>query len=55
MLATLDDPGADLPAHATAFDRLADGAEAVADALDDSDVNAALASCTFCGKRSLQV
>ena len=55
MLATLDDPGADLPAYATAFDRLADAADAVADALHDSDINAALASCTFCGNRSQQV
>src|SRR5450755_5202459 len=55
MLATLDDPGADLRAYAIAFDRLADGAEAVADALHDSDINAALASCTFCGQRSPQV
>jgi hypothetical protein len=49
MLAILDDPGADLRAYATAFDRVADAAEAVADALHDSGINAALASCTFCG------
>jgi hypothetical protein len=55
MLATLDDPDADLRAYATAFDRLADAAEAVADALHDSEINPALASCTFCGKRSRQV
>jgi len=55
MLAILDDPGADLRAYATALDRLADAPEAVADALHDSDINAVLASCTFCGKRSRQV
>jgi hypothetical protein len=42
-------------AYATAFERVADAAEAVADALHDSDIHAALASCTFCGKRSQQV
>lgn len=55
MLAILDDPGADLRAYATALDRLADAPEAVADALHDSDINAVLASCTLCGKRSRQV
>ena len=55
MLVILDDPGADLRAYATALERLADAPEAVADALHDSDINAVLASCTFCGKRSRQV
>src|SRR5450755_3725249 len=55
MLAILDDPGADLRAYATALDRLAGAPEAVADALHDSDINAVLASCTLCGKRSRQV
>jgi hypothetical protein len=39
MLATLDDPDADLRAYATACDRLADAAEAVAGALHDSEIN----------------
>ncbi len=36
-------PMRDLRAYATAFDRFADAAEAVADALHDSEINAALA------------
>ena len=55
LIATLDDPAADLQARALAFDGLATAARQVADALSEPKFDSANALCTFCGARSADV
>jgi hypothetical protein len=55
MLATLDDPGADLPAYATAFDRLADGARRSPTLCTTATSMPRSRRAQFCGTRSPQV
>ena len=55
LVATLDDPTADLQARARVFDQLAQAATRVADSFDDRTFVSELAVCTFCGKRAREV
>ena len=55
LVATLDDPTADLQARARVFDQLAQAATRVEASLDDRTFVSELAMCTFCGKRAREV